>query len=340
MRTITDGDWSRRQFLSAITLAGAASLIPRRAAAAPADPPPETKRIRLIQSPAICWAPQYMSTDLLRAEGFTDTQFLVSKGGEQAEKMLAAGEADLSLGFSARHIIRVDAGDPVVMLGGLHIGCFELFANERVQSVRDLKGRNVAVTQLGSGRHVFFASMVAHVGLDARKDINFVTDPASQSMRAFSEGKLDAFMAFAPEPQELRARKVGRVLVDSNHDRPWSQYFCCVVAGHREFIRKNPAATKRALRALLKGADQTANDPERAHHLMVERNVTKGGDTVRAALREIPYGEWRDYDHEDTVRFYALRLREAGMIRATPQKIIAQGGDWRFIRELQKELKG
>ena len=54
----------------------------------------------------------------------------------------------------------------------------------------------------------------------------------------------------------------------------------------------------------------------------------------------IPYGKWRQYDPEDTVRFYALRLREAGVIKSSPQKIIAQGTDWRFLNELKKELKG
>ena len=43
---------------------------------------------------------------------------------------------------------------------------------------------------------------------------------------------------------------------------------------------------------------------------------------------------------EDSVRFYALRLREAGMIKSTPQRLIAQGTDWRFLNELKKELKG
>jgi len=48
---------------------------------------------------------------------------------------------------------------------------------------------------------------------------------------------------------------------------------------------------------------------------------------------------WREYDPEDTVRFYALRLRELGMIKSSPQKIIADGTDWRFLNELKRELK-
>jgi NitT/TauT family transport system substrate-binding protein len=57
-------------------------------------------------------------------------------------------------------------------------------------------------------------------------------------------------------------------------------------------------------------------------------------------VKEIPYGQWRQYSTEDTVRFLALRLREAGIINSTPQQIIARGTDWRFLTELKKELKG
>ena len=55
---------------------------------------------------------------------------------------------------------------------------------------------------------------------------------------------------------------------------------------------------------------------------------------------KMAFTAWRDYDPEDTLRFYALRLNEIGMIKSSPQKIIAQGTDWRFLRELKKELKG
>jgi NitT/TauT family transport system substrate-binding protein len=57
-------------------------------------------------------------------------------------------------------------------------------------------------------------------------------------------------------------------------------------------------------------------------------------------MKEVPYGMWREYDPEDTVRFYALRLHEAGMLKASPEKLITQGTDWRVLKELKKELKG
>ena len=91
---------------------------------------------------------------------------------------------------------RVDAGDPVMFLAGVHVGCFELFATDRVRTVRDLKGKSVAVAW-GGPQHVFVASMLAYVGLDPRKDVRFVEHPPAESVQLLAEGKIDAFMASA-----------------------------------------------------------------------------------------------------------------------------------------------
>jgi NitT/TauT family transport system substrate-binding protein len=69
----------------------------------------------------------------------------------------------------------------------------------------------------------------------------------------------------------LEGLKVGRVIVDTAQDRPWSQYFCCMVVANRDFAQRNPIATKRALRAILKAADVCAADPERAARFLYER---------------------------------------------------------------------
>jgi NitT/TauT family transport system substrate-binding protein len=177
------------------------------------------------------------------------------------------------------------------------------------------------------------------VGLDPRQEINWVTQDTADPVALFTEGKIDAFMAFPPTAQELRAKKLGHVVVNSAVDRPWSQYFCCMVIGHRDFIRQHPVATKRAMRAILKTEDLCALAPERAAQALVDKGFAKQYEYALQMMRDLPYGKWRDYNPEDTVRFYALRLREAGMIKSSPQKLIAEGTDWRFLNELKKELK-
>jgi len=338
MEDVLQDGWSRRQFLRAAAGAGVGAVCGLRSTSAVAEPPPDRDRIRRIAITGICITPEYGARDLLLTEGFTDVQYVgVSASGVEAARAVAAGKADITLTFVAPLIMQVEAGDPIVMIGGVHAGCFVLFGGERVRAVRDLKGKTVGVQALGSSQHVFLASMMAHVGLDAKKDVNWVTHPTRESMRLLGEGKIDAFLGFPPDPQELRAKKIGQVVVDSGKDRPWSQYFCCMVGGNRDFVRKNPVAAKRALRALLKASNLCALEPQHAASLIAAR----GYDYQYAleTLKDIRYDKWRDYDAEDSVRFYALRLQEAGMIKSTPQKIITQGTDWRFFQDLKKELK-
>jgi NitT/TauT family transport system substrate-binding protein len=138
--------------------------------------------------------------------------------------------------------------------------------------------------------------------------------------------------------QDLRARRIGHVIANTTTDKPWSQYFCCLVASTQDFVREHPVATKRALRAILKSADICALEPSRVAHLIADKGMARYDYTLQM-LQEIPYGKWREYDPEDSLRFYALRMRELGMIKSTPHQIISQGTDWRFLNELKKELK-
>ena len=280
-----------------------------------------------------------MAEELLRAEGFSDVQYLPKNSTQGMSEALASGEANISGHFAAPVILRLEAGDPIVVLGGEHVGCFELFGHKHVRTIRDLKGKRVAIPGLDPSPHAFIASMAAYVGLDPRKDITWLRSPAGKSIRLFTDGQADAYLGFPPDPQELRARKIGRVIVNSAVDRPWSQYFCSMLVGNREFVRKHPAATKRAMRAILKATAICALEPERTARAVVAKGLAKSYDYTVQAIKDLPYGRWREFDPEDTVRFYALRLREAGMIKSTPQKILAEATDWRFFNELKKELK-
>jgi NitT/TauT family transport system substrate-binding protein len=326
----------RRTFLRGVGGAAVVGLGSRHAAA---EPPPETTRLRLLKMRTLCWAPQYVAEELLRAEGFTEVTYVDFPGGAVSE-YLAIGKADISLNFVGPNLIRLDQGDPVVFLAGLHVGCFEVIANDRVRRITDMKRKAAGVAQLHGAEHIFFASIAASVGLDPRKDITWVVNAPEESIRLLTEGKIDAVLGFPPTPQELRAKKIGHVLVNSAADRPWSQYFCCLATSSREFVRRHPVATKRALRALLKAADMCAQEPERVARALVERKFTDRYESALQVMKELPYDRWREYNPEDTIRFYSLRLHEAGMIRSHPQKLIAQAADWRFLDELRKELKG
>jgi NitT/TauT family transport system substrate-binding protein len=166
-----------------------------------------------------------------------------------------------------------------------------------------------------------------------------VTSQSPTPAELFAEGKIDACLGLPPVPQDLRARHIGHVVVNSAMDRPWSQYFCCMLAGNREFVRKYPVATKRVLRAILKGVDFCAGEPARAARRLIDGKFTARYDYALQTMRDVPYDKWREYDAEDTIRYYALRLHELGFVKSSPQKIIADATDWRYLDELKRELK-
>jgi len=151
-------------------------------------------------------------------------------------------------------IAGLDKGETITLLAGVHDGCFVLFGHEGVHGIAGLKGRTVGVPGFGTGPELLLSLMTAEVGLDPKKDLHWIGNPKEKPKDLYIAGKIDAFLAFPPEPQELRARHIGRVIFDTAVDRPWSQYFCCMLAGNREFVRRHPVATKRVMRAILKAA--------------------------------------------------------------------------------------
>jgi NitT/TauT family transport system substrate-binding protein len=129
-----------------------------------------------------------VARNLLHSEGFADVQYVKVASSSDGYKALAAGEAYMGLLFAGGVVTRIDAGDPLVLIGGIHVGCYELFGSERVRSVRDLKGKTVAVPALGSSHHIFVASMAAYVGLDPRSDIHWAIQSPRSCGRSRSAG--------------------------------------------------------------------------------------------------------------------------------------------------------
>jgi NitT/TauT family transport system substrate-binding protein len=177
--------------------------------------------------------------------------------------------------------------------------------------------------------------MTAYVGLDPSKDFEMVVTPdAAQSL---AEGKIDAFLSSPPQPQIARERKIGHVILSTATDKPWSQYFCCMLASTADYAERHPIATKRIMRATLKAIDLCTTDPQTA-----AKNAVASGyasDRALQVLSDARYDVWREYDPEDSMRFYALRMQETKATSMSPQEVIARGTDWRLLNELKQELR-
>ena len=264
--------------------------------------------------------------------------FKATESVDQSE-WIARGETDFSVNFPPKQISSIDAGVPVKVLTGLHAGCLELIAKENIRSVSDLRGKRVGIDGFNNSRHVWLSLMAAYVGLDPANDIKWVVVGGTTPTELFIQGEIDAFLGTPPQPQELRAKKIGHSILNNAIDRPWSQYFCCMISARSDYVSKYPVATKRVLRAILKSADLCVSNPKIVAKQMVERGFVKSYDYALQTLNDIQYDRWRDFDPEDALRFYSLRMQELDMIKSSPQEIIANGTDWQFLNELKRELK-
>jgi NitT/TauT family transport system substrate-binding protein len=336
--------WSRREFLGRMTTAsavGALSLYPEIAAA---EPPPETTSIRIVQDanlPVLCYGPQYVATEMLKLEGFTEINYapFTEEDGALDSRVVAAGRADISTAWVADIILTADQGDSVVALSGMHIGCSEIVAQEDIRSIRDLKDRKIALLAPGSAEQAWLSILFAYIGLDPIHDVEWVVVPYEEWRELFVAGEIDALMLWPPDAQTYRNEKIGHVILDSGTDKPWKDYYCCVIAGNRDFVEKNPVATKRAIRAMLKATDMCALEPELAARTVINNGFPTEYDTALQVFSEIPYALWREVDPEDSFRFYALRMQKLGLIEESPDTLISRIADWRFLNELKQELK-
>ena len=311
-------------------------------------PPPETTSVR-IRTPFACDPPVWLAKEFLLEEGFTDIQYVQTSG--RPRDWATAGTVEFGAVHPEELVAAIDAGAPLVALAGLHSGCQEVWVAPGIRSISDLRGKKIAVFAKNTGDQFFnfFATTLAYVGIDPVKDVSFfeIGPDYAAMLGAFLDGRSDAFLAASDGATVLRRtpRTSSTKILDQSADKPWSQYLCCMLVANRDWTRRNPVAAKRVTRAVMRATDATAKDRPRAAREGATRPVQSilpvGGVSLEQILNEtiaMPSYDWREFDPEETMRFFALRLAEVKLITSTPQQIIAQGTDLAYMRQLRKEL--
>ena len=300
----------------------------------------EVTSLRISKPPPVCVAAQYIAEEFLYEEGFEKVEYIRQDTVGEIGPQTAAGDVDFAMNFAAPIAVGIDQGHDLSVLAGMHVGCFDLFVREGIATTSDLVGKKLAVSAVGpnSGDYVFVAGILQYLNIDTNTEVEFVPGTQAESKQRLESGEVDAFLAFPPWAQELRADGVGNVLFSSAQDPPWNQFYCCLVTGNKDFIRRYPAATKRVVRSYIKAAEHCAEEPEAVADFMVSEGHMPNREYAGEMMRTLPYDVWRRFDANDTLLFYGLQLHEAGVISSTPEEIIERGTDWRFLDELKGEF--
>jgi NitT/TauT family transport system substrate-binding protein len=303
------------------------------------DGPPETTRLRVVKDYTLCLAPQYIAREFLIEEGFTDLEYVSQGKISQTGSNIASGTMDMSLHAASPAAVDIDEGMNLVTVAGVHSSCYEIFARDGINSIGDLRGKTVGVVASTPDEidERWYGTFFWFIGIDPRRDLTMRPETRSGILRAYSDGSVDAVFAIPPTTEQLRTLGIGRVIFSSMVDRPAVGYQCCLLTVNRDFLERNPNATRRAIRAVLRGADVCAQEPERAAQWLIDNAFGVNYEYVLASVKSIPF-TWRDVNAEDTLRYYALRLNEAGVIKNSPHDILRKGSDWRFFHQLKEEM--
>ncbi|MEK6224942.1 MAG: ABC transporter substrate-binding protein [Chloroflexota bacterium] len=299
--------------------------------------PPETTSIRLAAG--ACDSAIFGAERYLREEGFTDVKFTDAV----TTTAIAAGNADIGNAFPQAVFNSVESGPKVVALGGLHPGCNEIWAQPGIASLKDLKGRTISVTSkaLTNLPYSWMAMALKQAGVDP-KDVNFVVQADADVLKLYLDGKSDVMYVATTAAAALKANPAnkGHVIFSQVMDEPWKSTNCCFIIASEPWYRANPIAAKRAMRAIYRTADTLTADRSDAAKLAADKGLFGGAAAlanITVAANMVPL-DWRTYDLEKAVRFYAPLLTDVGLLKASTDDLL-KAIDLTIFKGLSTELK-
>lgn len=262
-------DSSRRAFIQRAGLLGAGlgltSALPAWAANTAADSVPLTPIKLAWGQTAVCQAPisVALKQGFFKKYGLDVEPVNFSGPTDSLLQAIATGQADGGIGMALRWLKPLEQGFDVDLTVGTHGGCMRLLApkNAGINSVRDLVGKNVAVSDQASPLRNFFAIQLAKQGIDPDKQVNWVQYPADLFGEALRKGEVQAIASDDPQGWLIKKR-YDLIEVDNNMNGEYRMMTCCVLGLRGSLVRDNPAVAKAITQAIVDAQQWTADNPE------------------------------------------------------------------------------
>ncbi len=216
---------------------------------------------------AVCLAPLPVAID----HGFFQKQNLdvelvnYSGSTDQLLEAIATGKTDAGLGMALRWLKPLEQGFDVKIAAGTHGGCMRVLSrtNSGVDKLADLKGKIVAVGDLGGPDKNFFSIQLARQGIDPNKDVDWRAYPGNLLQLAVEKGEVQAFLASDPIAY-LWLKDSAYKEVASNLDGEYKDKSCCIVGLRGSLVRGEPQVARAITQALLDAAMFTSQNPDKA----------------------------------------------------------------------------
>ena len=185
---------------------------------------------------------------------------------------LALGQYDITHHLVMYFLKPIEQGLDVKFTGGIHRGCLrvQVPVNSPIQSVKDLKGKRIAVPGMGTPPFIFANRVLGANGIDASTEVTWLVYPVGELGLALDKGEVDAIADSEPIGSMLVAQGKVRNIADQAKDHPYSEEYCCAVIVNGGYLKANPAKAAAATRALLKAAKWVETNPKAAAELSVK----------------------------------------------------------------------
>jgi NitT/TauT family transport system substrate-binding protein len=189
--------------------------------------------------------------------------------GKEALQSVLEGKADIATVGNTPIVFAIMGGKKITTLAVIETSNRnEAIVARRDQGIAkplDLKGKKIGLT-LGTTGDFFADSLLLAHGID-RKHVKIIDLKPNEMAAALGMGKVDAVSAWNPTATQLK-KKLGSKGIVFLGESIFTEMFC--VSAGQEYVKNNPVAIKKVLRALLQAETFVQQQPEEARCLVAE----------------------------------------------------------------------
>lgn len=188
-----------------------------------------------------------------------DIEFVVADDEVAA---LTSGDVDIADGSTTRVITGAGRGAPLKMIASMYRtqGPFYLVAGEEIESVEDLKGKDIGVGIVGSGMDVYARYILKEHDISA-DDVNLIDNGVyQQGYATLEKEQVDATLIHEPFVTMGEESGESHLLA-----RGWDylpEFHTGVIAASDSFIKKEPETIERFLKAYYKAQEYAKNNQD------------------------------------------------------------------------------